>query len=324
MINNNLNSATQFFKFKFNDFEKLNNIQNISNFQDYNFNNKKNYIAKNYGVTGSSNHQINDISDFNNDRHFFEIENSDIKNDENPQNKNSSNHDFYQKRYNKNQSYYNNHKTVFENPNYYKNKNIYSNATHWNKYQENQVLIENNNLNTQIYNNNGRFNDKFKNFEVNKIYQHNKNNYHNFNDAKNFGNKNYSKSYNCDFQGKNYYYKNKYNYEDRIFSDKSYKNNNNSKYKTKQLESAYDTFEKQNAEIIKINEEIKNNNSIDIQEMKKINEIRENDYLKTNYKELLNINQINKGLTEAVKNQPYPKFFIIKSFNEEDFHKVNL
>lgn len=323
---NNLNYATQFFKFNFNDFEIQNNVQNITNFQEFNLNNKKNYIAKNSSIAGSFKHAINQTPELKNNTNFFEIENSYVNNDENLENKPNSNYNFYHKKNFKNLSYYNNQKTIYENSSYYNNQNSNLITSNYSKYQENQDTSDNNHLKSKIYNNNGRFNDKFISYGDNQINKNNKNYYNNFNNAKKFSNYNYRKTQYCNFPKKNYHNNNrKFNYENNTISNNPfYKNNPKSAHYTKNSETPYDTYDKRNAEITNINEEIKNNNSIDMQEQKKIDEIQENDYLKKNYKELLNLNQLHKGLTEEVKNQPYPKFFIIKSFNEEDFHKVNI
>jgi hypothetical protein len=45
-------------------------------------------------------------------------------------------------------------------------------------------------------------------------------------------------------------------------------------------------------------------------------------YVQENYQHLININMNNKGLTEKIKQEIAPRFFVIKSFTEEDIHKV--
>ena len=45
-------------------------------------------------------------------------------------------------------------------------------------------------------------------------------------------------------------------------------------------------------------------------------------YVTEKYPNLVNINQSYFGLTQTVKNQFNPRFFVIKSFTEEDIHKV--
>ena len=45
-------------------------------------------------------------------------------------------------------------------------------------------------------------------------------------------------------------------------------------------------------------------------------------YVSEKYPNLININADNIGLTESVKQQQEPRFFVIKSFTEEDIHKV--
>ena len=45
-------------------------------------------------------------------------------------------------------------------------------------------------------------------------------------------------------------------------------------------------------------------------------------YVTEKYPNLVNINQSYYGLSQTVKNQFNPRFFVIKSFTEEDIHKV--
>ena len=45
-------------------------------------------------------------------------------------------------------------------------------------------------------------------------------------------------------------------------------------------------------------------------------------YVSEKYNNLINLNNINFGTTLKVKAQPNPRFFVIKSFTEEDIHKV--
>ena len=45
-------------------------------------------------------------------------------------------------------------------------------------------------------------------------------------------------------------------------------------------------------------------------------------YVSDKYSNLKDINQVNSGLFEKVRLQSSPKFFVIKSFTEEDIHKV--
>ena len=45
-------------------------------------------------------------------------------------------------------------------------------------------------------------------------------------------------------------------------------------------------------------------------------------YVSEKYPQLKNINQTSSGITAGVKNQANPRFFVIKSFTEEDIHKV--
>ena len=45
-------------------------------------------------------------------------------------------------------------------------------------------------------------------------------------------------------------------------------------------------------------------------------------YVTDKYPQLMNFNQINSGIRSKVKDQQSPRFFVIKSFTEEDIHKV--
>jgi len=47
-------------------------------------------------------------------------------------------------------------------------------------------------------------------------------------------------------------------------------------------------------------------------------------YVKENYNVLVGLNDMHRGLTQIVMNQAQPRFFVIKSFTEEDIHKVNI
>ena len=46
-------------------------------------------------------------------------------------------------------------------------------------------------------------------------------------------------------------------------------------------------------------------------------------YVAEKYPHLVKLNQSYAGLTQRVKNQLSPRFFVIKSFTEEDIHKVS-
>jgi len=48
------------------------------------------------------------------------------------------------------------------------------------------------------------------------------------------------------------------------------------------------------------------------------------EYVAEKYPRLVDLNKNNKGLSHSVKNQSSPRFFVIKSFTEEDIHKVNI
>lgn len=45
-------------------------------------------------------------------------------------------------------------------------------------------------------------------------------------------------------------------------------------------------------------------------------------YVYKKYPYLLSLNQANKGIKYQVKTELFPRFFVIKSFTEEDIHKV--
>ena len=45
-------------------------------------------------------------------------------------------------------------------------------------------------------------------------------------------------------------------------------------------------------------------------------------YVSEKYPHLIKLNQSYSGITQRVKNQMNPRFFVIKSFTEEDIHKV--
>ena len=47
-------------------------------------------------------------------------------------------------------------------------------------------------------------------------------------------------------------------------------------------------------------------------------------YVSEKYPQLIKLNQVNAGVLSKVKNQASPRFFVIKSFTEEDIHKVSL
>jgi hypothetical protein len=47
-------------------------------------------------------------------------------------------------------------------------------------------------------------------------------------------------------------------------------------------------------------------------------------YVSEKYAHLINLNNENIGLTQEIKKQQEPRFFVIKSFTEEDIHKVSL
>jgi hypothetical protein len=45
-------------------------------------------------------------------------------------------------------------------------------------------------------------------------------------------------------------------------------------------------------------------------------------FVSEKYPHLITLNQINTGILNKVRNQVSPRFFVIKSFTEEDIHKV--
>jgi len=46
-------------------------------------------------------------------------------------------------------------------------------------------------------------------------------------------------------------------------------------------------------------------------------------YVNEKYPHLVKINEHNKNISKTARSQTAPRFFIIKSFTEEDIHKVN-
>lgn len=45
-------------------------------------------------------------------------------------------------------------------------------------------------------------------------------------------------------------------------------------------------------------------------------------FVSEKYPQLITLNQLNTGILNKVRNQVSPRFFVIKSFTEEDIHKV--
>lgn len=200
-----------------------------------------------------------------------------------------------------NYSYENYEGTQFEKSNYYKKRNYNGNyhSNYYKGYHKKNYGYYNNNNNQYINNDNQYINNN------NKYYNN-----------KYLENNHYNQG---GFQAKG---KDLYNNE-----KKEVNYNPKANYAVKRFDCP-NSFENDfNKEIERIKAEIREPNSIDINkeelEQNKIEEIKLHEYLTKNYRNLINLNKINKDLFKQVQAQRYPRFFIIKSFNEEDFHKVN-
>lgn len=64
------------------------------------------------------------------------------------------------------------------------------------------------------------------------------------------------------------------------------------------------------------------NQTVQPNQVEEISIIQTLKYVSEKYPELISMNQSNTGIDSKVKVQSYPRFFVIKSFTEEDIHKV--
>lgn len=106
-----------------------------------------------------------------------------------------------------------------------------------------------------------------------------------------------------EFEGKNHY--SMFQNDDYKYSHKNYSKNYNQNFQFPNGISSYYNPNNQNS-YINPNEEI----------MKTLK------YVSDNYPNLITINNNNMGLSSQVYDQAAPRFYVIKSFTEEDIHKV--
>lgn len=107
----------------------------------------------------------------------------------------------------------------------------------------------------------------------------------------------------------NYYYNPQMGYPQQNFQSGNYQNynqkvynyNSKPKYKKNNTQFQYANYSEPNQEL---------------------NVLQSLKYVSEKYPKLINLNTENIGLTESVKQQQEPRFFVIKSFTEEDIHKV--
>ncbi len=79
------------------------------------------------------------------------------------------------------------------------------------------------------------------------------------------------------------------------------------------------------------NKQIVNNKQFDLNEIYNQNQSQDDQikfiqslkYVIEKYPRLVDLNEVNVGITQIIKNQSAPRFFVIKSFTEEDIHKVS-
>lgn len=142
-----------------------------------------------------------------------------------------------------------------------------------------------------------------QNFNPNSYYgnQQGMGNYY-FNN-KNFQNQNQFQNQNLERQGQNENQGNNTNsnmkYQNQPFNNQKFKTFQNFNFKNPMLDM--------------------NNRDND-----EYNIIQSLKYVSDNYPNLVSLNNNNLGITEKVKAQISPRFYVIKSFTEEDIHKVNL
>lgn len=230
------------------------------------------------------------------------------------------------------------------NDNYYANKSLNYNSS--NELSINNYYNNNNEFHQAQYiknnfsdaNLNENFNHNNSNYYYNRNYNHynysgynNNNHYNNFNDKRKYNsirnNNNYKKGF-FNNNKRNYNYNNENNenksFNRNDFNAQNYNKTISSEKTNDSLNYPYASAEKMKNQIAEIKAEIiESNKSLELSDEKKQEEIRLKEFISKNYESLLQLNSLNKGVSEEVKKQAFPKFFIIKSFNEEDFHKVN-
>lgn len=298
-INKNQESALQNLKDNNNGVSHYNN----STKQNYKYNstsdikegiNRNNTGNNNQGYNFNINNTIEHSDNLNNYGDYGYRRNHQYQAYKKWSNSNNGGNNYSNTPYSNGNNAYNNYNY---NPNY-KNKNY---------YHRNQKYYQNNS---------SGYNNAYKSNNNDNNYYYNKNSHRD----KFYNNQNYSQGdcfpQQADFEATNQEFGNIKS--DHLERERNYNKNYDSQAYLD--ENFFVSENNRNFEINKIQAEINEIN-------KKVNEnVQQNkilkQYLENNYPYLLNINEINKGITQKVRLQACPKFFIIKSFNEEDFHKV--
>lgn len=166
---------------------------------------------------------------------------------------------------------------------YFNNKGLQTNNL--NEYQ---------NLNNNFRNNNNNNNLNNQNFNNSNMYYKN-NNYNNQNNHNNDGNKN------LQFQ-ENINNRNQYQFNQ----------NNNNPYNQIQNNQNHDKKSFQN-------DQSQQNQKNQPDELSIAQSLK---YVSEKYPQLININQNSSGMTNNAIAQDFPRYYVIKSFTEEDIHKV--
>lgn len=156
-------------------------------------------------------------------------------------------------------------------------------------YQQNKGGYQNYNQNNN-YNNNGRSN----------YNNNNSNNYGGFNNN-NYRNNQYKQQFNS------------YGGNNNNYGDNNYNNNNNNYNSNSNYNRNFSTnnFNNNNSSF---NTPTTGDDSINAAQALK--------YITTNYPNIAAINENMQGYSSKLNGQTAPKFFVIKSFTEEDIHKV--
>jgi hypothetical protein len=303
------NNASQFFQYNFSAMNHQNYNSTLNNFENFNEKTGKNFHAKNLNDYNHSNKAYD-----NTDNHYNESSNyySNCYFSEKNEIGNSSN--FYSN--DKNQNYYKSNYSNEPNQNY--EKSIYGNQTNLNfdKKSAERIQVEPSNIPNRNWSGN-YYNNNYKKDHHNKYY---KNPNRQFNSQNRFNTNNH---YNKDFINKD-----KYKFNDHFKNfDKKFNNDFDSNFKNgnENFDFLYTSAESICKELERIKDEITETNKDFFEQLsqeKKLEEIKFKEYLSNNYQNLLQLNSLNKGLSQGIQKQLCPKYFIIKSFNEEDFHKV--